>query len=449
MGGSVHEIRDPIHVFVRMSSDERIVLDSRPFQRLRHIHQLAMTYQVYPGATHRRFEHSLGVMELAGRAFDVVTARDMHPRAADEFKDYLGDDYKRQYWKRALRMAALCHDIGHLPFSHAAEKELLPDGWTHERLTVELVRSEEMKDIWSKLKLDADDIVKLALGPEEAEKLKLDGLVFNMWETILSEIVVGNAFGVDRMDYLLRDSHHLGVAYGKFDHYRLLDSLRILPSPPAEAGGEEGEQLALGVDEGGVQSAEALMLARYMMYSQVYFHAVRRIYDIHLMDFLKAWLPTGKFSTDIDSHLALTDTEVLAAMRVAEQAGNKKESLHASRILQHKHFKVVYSRNPSDAQINTEAGTAVLSALGKEFGQEMFRHDRYRGKSTGSNFPVRLRDGRTASSIAVSEVLNKIPTVSTDYVFAERSVIDETKKWLKDQLAEVIKPQKEPEENHG
>ena len=73
MSKHVHEIRDPIHVFVRLDSDERAVLDSRPFQRLRHIHQLALTYMVYPAATHRRFEHSLGVMELAGRVFDVVT----------------------------------------------------------------------------------------------------------------------------------------------------------------------------------------------------------------------------------------------------------------------------------------------------------------------------------------------------------------------------------------
>jgi len=68
---TIHEIRDPIHVFVRLDPDERKVLNSRPFQRLRHIHQLAFSYLVYPGATHRRFEHSLGVMELAGRVFDT------------------------------------------------------------------------------------------------------------------------------------------------------------------------------------------------------------------------------------------------------------------------------------------------------------------------------------------------------------------------------------------
>ena len=72
MGKNIHEIRDPIHIFVRLDTNERKVLNSLPFQRLRHIHQLALTYLIYPGATHKRFEHSLGVMELAGRVFDII-----------------------------------------------------------------------------------------------------------------------------------------------------------------------------------------------------------------------------------------------------------------------------------------------------------------------------------------------------------------------------------------
>src|SRR5436189_5461110 len=125
MAKHLHEIRDPIHNFIRVETPERKVLDSRPFQRLRHIHQLAMTYLVYPGATHRRFEHSLGVMELAGRVFDIVTdPSHIHSQARGVFPDLSGA--QREYWRRALRMAALCHDLGHLPFSHAAEHELLP-----------------------------------------------------------------------------------------------------------------------------------------------------------------------------------------------------------------------------------------------------------------------------------------------------------------------------------
>src|SRR5215216_5776959 len=119
MLGSEHEVRDPIHVFVRLDSNERKVLNSHPFQRLRYIHQLALTYLVYPGATHRRFEHSLGVMELAGRVYDVVTAPN-NVRHDSVRKIVPQSDFDRAYWRRVIRMAALCHDIGHLAFSHAA-----------------------------------------------------------------------------------------------------------------------------------------------------------------------------------------------------------------------------------------------------------------------------------------------------------------------------------------
>jgi HD superfamily phosphohydrolase len=261
MSKHIHEIRDPIHVFVRLDSDERAILDSRPFQRLRHIHQLALTYLLYPAATHKRFEHSLGVMELAGRVFDVVT----NPtNVTDQFRRTLPDisngDALR-YWRRVVRIAALCHDMGHLPFSHAAEKELLPSGWNHERLTRAILRSPEMEEILNRMTppLRPEDVEKLAVGQKKAKDLS-----FSTWDTILSEIIVGDAFGVDRMDYLLRDSHHAGVAYGRFDHFRLTDTLRILPS-----GEGESTQPTLGVEEGGLHSAEALLLARYYMYTQV------------------------------------------------------------------------------------------------------------------------------------------------------------------------------------
>ena len=156
-----------------------------------------------------------------------------------------------------------------------------------------------MQSIWNGMRppLRSDDIIKLALGPKKAT-----GFDFSDWESILSEIIVGDAFGVDRIDYLLRDSYHTGVAYGRFDHYRLIDTLRILITSADDPNGTDTEP-ALGLERGGVQSAEALMLARYFMYSQVYFHSVRRIYDIHLMDFLKDRLPGHTFSTGLRDHL--------------------------------------------------------------------------------------------------------------------------------------------------
>ena len=259
-----HEVRDPVHGFVRYDSDERAVIDSRPFQRLRYVHQLALTYLVYPGATHRRFEHSLGVMELANRVYEVVTNPvNLVDESVRRVVPTIGSfDY--QYWRRVLRMAALCHDLGHLPFSHAAERELLPPGWDHERLTVALIQSDLLQPIWAGMKISVDDLTKLVVPPDKS------GRTLSEWEALLSEVIVGNAFGVDRMDYLLRDSVHTGVAYGRFDHYRLIDSLRILPK-----GEGESQEPTLGLDRGGLQSAEGMLLARYLMYSQVYFHHVR------------------------------------------------------------------------------------------------------------------------------------------------------------------------------
>ena len=439
MPKNVHEIRDPIHVFVRLDNHERKVLDSRPFQRLRHIHQLALTYLVYPGATHRRFEHSLGVMELASRVFDVITHSQ---NITDKIRIHLTelsqpDDLA--YWRRVLRMAALCHDVGHLPFSHSAERELLPDDWDHERLTREIITSDEMRSIWERMTppLRPDDIIKLAIGPKKAKDLE-----FSSWEAILSEVIVGDAFGVDRMDYLLRDSHHAGVAYGKFDHYRLVDTLRILPPPPSGEK-DDSQEPALGVEEGGIQSAEALMLARYFMYSQVYFHPIRRIYDTHLVEFLKDWLDNGAYPTDISVHLCMTDIEVTAALLSAAYDKNRSGHLHAHRIIKRQHFKPIYERNPADIPVNPEAGKAVFEALGDHYGAEYFRHDRYIQDSGTPNFPVRMRDEDIVSSWALSDTLKQVPVVSVDRVFAERTVLADAKEWLKSHREEAIKPEAE------
>ena len=163
------------------------LLDSRPFQKLRNIHQLALTYLVYPGATHKRFEHSLGVMELASRIYDIVTnSRNIFH---DSVREIVPDEEGKRYWKSVIRMASLCHDLGHLPFSHAAEKELLPSGYDHERLTVDIIRSKEMSDIWESMTppLRADDIAKLAVGAAKVSPFQL-----STWEAILSEIIIGD-----------------------------------------------------------------------------------------------------------------------------------------------------------------------------------------------------------------------------------------------------------------
>jgi len=428
-----------------MDDDEREVVNSRPFQRLRYIHQLALTYLLYPGATHKRFEHSLGVMELASRVFDVVTNINNVTDQLRELLPQIKNPHELIYWRRVLRMAALCHDIGHLPFSHAAEKQLLPINWDHERLTRSLISSDEMKTIWNNITppLRVNDIIKLAIGPKKASDLK-----FSDWETILSEIIVGDAFGVDRMDYLLRDSHHLGVAYGRFDHYRLIDTLRILPSQPSDNKGDSIEPV-LGVEEGGIHSAEALLLARYFMFSQVYLHPIRRIYDIHLKDFLTSYLNNGKFSVDLPDHLSMTDNEVTSAFLEAANNETLPGHEHAERLVKRKHFKVIYERNPRDYKINPESGNTIFGSLVSQFGSEHFRYDRYSQQSGTPDFPVRMRSEEIVSSLAISDTLNTLPIVSIDYVFCDSNILEKARNWLKDNHDNIIKLKKEEDPKNG
>jgi HD superfamily phosphohydrolase len=422
---NIHEIRDPIHIFIHLDSDERKVLDSRPFQRLRYIHQLGLSYLVYPSATHKRFEHSLGVMELASRVFDIITHKDAVNDEIRKLLPEISNDSKLDYWRRVLRMAALCHDLGHIPFSHSAEKKLLPEGWSHEKITREIILSDEMQDIWKSIKIFPEDIVKISIGQKEA-----DDLQFTDWETILAEIIVGDSFGVDRMDYLLRDSYHAGVAYGKFDHYRLIDTLRILVVP-------DSTEPALGVEEGGIQSAEALLLARYFIYSQVYCHQIRRIYDIHLMDFLKEWLPNHEFPISVDEHLKMTDNNVIVAL--LEAAFDKTKSGHdsARRIICREHFKPLYKRHPDDIKQNMEAGLAIYEAARKEFGDENVRHDKYVQKGSVRDFPVRLNEGDTVSSLFISDILKNLPILSVEYIFINPD-IKQAKQWLDGNRIRII-----------
>ncbi|NNM84192.1 MAG: HD domain-containing protein [Phycisphaerales bacterium] len=429
-----HEIRDPVHVFVRLDSDERTVLDSQPFQRLRYIHQLALTYLVYPGTTHKRFEHSLGVMELAGRIFDVVTDPS---NTDDNIKQLLPELFKpdqRAYWRRVVRLAALCHDMGHLPFSHAAE-EMLPDGVNHEQITAAIISSPELGEIWQKMTppLRTSDVIKLALGPKKAK-----GQTFSLLEGLLSEIIVGDAFGADRMDYLLRDSYHAGVAYGRFDHYRLVDTLRILPPPPS---GEDGQsdELQLGVEHGGIHSAEALNLARYFMYSQLYFHPVRRIYNIHLMDFLRAWLPNGKFETSPPQHILMTDNEVTAAIANAARTRGAAGEESARRIAKRQHFRLVYQQNPDDAKVNGQPARAVYNALCNYFDPALLRLDAKPAEPGSLDFPVRMHDGRIVSSLAISKIIQTLPAAVVDFVFADPGIATKVRDYVRSNRTSIIK----------
>jgi HD superfamily phosphohydrolase len=414
----LHEIRDPVYGFVTVNSHERRVVDSAPVQRLRHVSQLAMSSLVYPGATHKRFEHSLGVMHLAGEAFDVLTRQENVSDAVRDVVPELNEPDNLPYWKSVIRMAALCHDLGHLPFSHAAE-QILPPGVTHETLSEELILSPDMEEIFASMipPLTPKVVAKLAVGPSKSREN------FGVWEAILTEIVTGDAFGVDRMDYLLRDSLHAGVAYGRFDYLRILQTLRLLQMSALE-NDEESLAPSVGVQQGGLNAAEALLLARYFMFSQVYFHPVRIIYDIHLADFLKLWLPGEKFSGKLEDHLRINDNDIWVAIRDTAHDVSHPAHNPAQRIYERKHFKLLYSRRPSDVELFHKPGHAIASWAKEEYGSDAVRY-RASEKSGGAlDFLVQEPLGTIASSTTVSDTLRNLPPNTADLVFIRPDLLE-------------------------
>lgn len=210
----------------------------------------------------------------------------------------------------------------------------------------------------------ADDVGKLAVGPRKAERLHLQ-VDFDPWEAILAEVIVGDSFGADRMDYLLRDSLHTGVQYGRFDHERLINTLRVMREPAREEDevDEEATEPVLGCERGGLQSAEQLLLARYFMFSQVYHHPTRLAYNEHLKEFLMLWLPDRAFPVDVAGHLARDDSDVLIAIK--EAAGDPGDPAHdpARRIVTRDHFKVAYEKEaaPKEGEAHIPLDDAVES----------------------------------------------------------------------------------------
>jgi HD superfamily phosphohydrolase len=295
-----------------------------------------------------------------------------------------------------------------------------------------------MRAVWREMshKPDPDEIAKIALGPRKVEKLGLS-LTFSTWEAILAEMVVGDSFGADRIDYLLRDSLHLGVAYGRFDHDRLIHTLQILPTATEERGEaalKAKREPQLGIARGGIEAAEALWIARYFMFSQVYFHPTRLIYDQHLQDFLAAWLPGGKFPIDVDGHLALSDAEVTTAMRAAGRDCEAPGHDAARRILHRDHFRVVYQRRPDDGTFEVDA---LYRAAQAHFQPENIR---YGGspKRGDADFPVRDRDGSSVPAVSLSTVLAELPVSRDEYIFAAPELREDVERWLDAERERII-----------
>ena len=221
MSNSTKFIRDSIHGNLPLDPFEIEVLDYPQLQRLRRVKQLGFISLIYPGANHSRFEHSIGTMHLASKLADQL-------ELSKEDKDL-------------VRIAGLLHDAGHGPFSHVSEAVL---GVNHEEITAFVIEKTSIHDKLSE-KFDTKEIIDIING-----------------EGKLGPIISGD-LDMDRMDYLIRDSHYTGVAYGVIDTERIISNLKL--------------ERELILDIKGVQAAESALTARYLMYPSVYQHHTTRI----------------------------------------------------------------------------------------------------------------------------------------------------------------------------
>jgi hypothetical protein len=246
-------LRDPVHGLVSFESEEEAIvvalIAAREVQRLRRISQLGLASLAYPGAQHTRFSHAIGSAHVMTRFLARL-------RAVHEELPF----WQRVTSERAREAlaAALLHDVGHGPFSHLFE-EALPQSPLHESWTRRII-------------LDPDtEVHQLLCHFDPALPRRVADLVSGKHDLTFLARAVSGLFDVDRCDYLLRDAHSTGVAYGSFDLQWLLRSLRL--------GISEAENVAppLAIDGAkGLPAIESFILARFFMFQQVYFHKTCR-----------------------------------------------------------------------------------------------------------------------------------------------------------------------------
>lgn len=302
-------VRDPIHGGILLDDWAVGLVDHREFQRLRRVQQLGTAHLVYPGAHHRRFEHSLGAYHLAGRFAEALNLDEVEALT--------------------VRAGALLHDVGHGPFSHAFEELLQGTGRRHEDTTVDLVRWGPLGDLLRQGGIDPVAVAELVMGRGPLAK------------------VVSGALDADRMDYLLRDAHYTGVRTS-VDPDRIL---RVLERHP-----EYGAILRAS----GILSAESLLTMRFLMYPAVYLHHTVRASERMLQQGIREAEADGAFQLrDVERD---TDDQLLGKLRAA--GGHAAELV--DRLDRRRLYKRAWEVRPSGALVELHKDPGRRAALQQE-----------------------------------------------------------------------------------
>jgi HD superfamily phosphohydrolase len=307
LSGFWGEIKDPVHGYVYITKEEKAIIDSYPVQRLHRLRQLAGAEFVYPGANHTRFEHSVGVMYLAGRV-----------AKNPNISQYVSEDEAE-----TLRVAALLHDVGHGPFSHVFEyllnKEL---DKTHEDLTTWIIQKSELSDVIKRAGYNPREVGRLAVGKLRKPK-----------KSFLDQIV-SSTVDVDKQDFIVRDTYHTGAEYGYIDVYRLIHMLDVL-----------GENLA--VEVGALSALESLLIARIESFKSIYFHRVGRAAQIMLataMERANEELGFTRFKTP-EQYLAMDDYTVYAQLKNCTKSKKIIRDLENRKMLKCAYEKTFYEKD--------------------------------------------------------------------------------------------------------
>lgn len=275
-------IRDPIYGYIELEKGFEIKEAQNPglvdlpfFQRLRFVSQTPGVQYVYPGGFTSRFIHSIGACHLAG--------------------EMCGNIGLEERICKKVRLAALLHDIGHGPFSHVFDDflESIGDKRTHEKLGKEILKLSAVKELieGTEYNFSIDEISEIAWGVEEGKRPK------SSYYHIERGIISG-WFDVDKLDFLMRDSHFAGVEYGRIDVSRIAKNLTIFDNK-------------LALDKRALIALDQMYIQRENMFKAVYFHRTARAWEVQLLLLLKALEPTLRLKEMLEKALKDDTTESL------------------------------------------------------------------------------------------------------------------------------------------
>jgi len=290
-------VRDPLWQNVRLDEPAAAIVDAPEFQRLRRVKQLGFAHLVYPGAIHTRFLHALGVHHLTGRAIEALRSRGELAKL----------DAAQAAGVQVVRLAALLHDVGHYPFSHAMEEleaGMIPGH--HEELADRFLAAPGIRRV-------LEDV-----APDAAARI---GALIRGTSSHPLQGLVSGSLDLDKIDYLRRDSLFCGVPYGAVDVDRLLEALTLARETP-------DAPLEIGVTEKGISALESLLFAKYQMFRNVYWHHAVRAATVAFRRLIEGALDAGLLSRD--ELAGPTDEELLATLHARMQAAESEGKTPAS-----------------------------------------------------------------------------------------------------------------------